>query len=259
VECILFIVVAVVVLMFIGAMRGPSTSSTSNRRGSESSDGATGKQRILKANEPWLKDRWHMASAQKAAGDLRHFPRWYFDEATDRQRAGLVADGVRITPGASKGQLSDTIGLFEEPDSEDLEKLKFFGIALKGPMLNQTRARHEVALLDSDPEKQCARLARPASANSSGTPTPGNCAAQRLQVGRRGSDSADRGAGLVTKPKPLSKERRRPVDCRGEIDTRLNRHSRVRLLILESRTSTTSRLACKTERFLQKFVGSLRT
>ena len=160
---VIFIVI-VVILYALGARgRGPATGSTSARSGS-SSKGSTGKQRIIEANQEWLRERWRLADAEKAAGNLRHFPKWFFDEATDRQRNRLAEDGVTITRSASKGPHSDVIGLFEEPDSEDIDKLKFFGVMLKGPLLNQTRARHEVAKLDSDPEKQRAWLTRPASA-----------------------------------------------------------------------------------------------
>lgn len=163
-EIILIVVVAVIVLAFLGAAGRSSTSAPAARRGSSARDGSTGKQRILEANEPWLRERWRMADAENATGTPQHFPKWYFDEATDRQRDRLAADGVRLTRSASKGQHSDVIGLFEDPEGEDLDKLKFFGVTLKGPLLNQTRARHEVAKLDSDPEKQRAWLARPASA-----------------------------------------------------------------------------------------------
>ena len=140
------------------------TRSSSTHSGSPSRTGATGKQRILEANDEWLRERWRMADAEKAAGNLQHFPKWYFDEATDRQRSRLAEEGVSIARSATKGQHSDVIGLFEEPDDDDIEKLRFFGVTLKGPLLNQTRARHEVAKLHADPEKQRAWLMRPASA-----------------------------------------------------------------------------------------------
>ncbi len=163
-EIILVAVVLIIVLAFLRAARRSSPPRSSTAGGSASRGGSTGKQRILEANEQWLRERWRMADNEKAAGNLQHFPNWFFDEATDRQRNRLAGDGVKLTRSASKGQHSDVIGLFEEPDSEDLDKLKFFGVTLKGPLLNQTRTRHEVAKLDSDPEKRRAWLTRPASA-----------------------------------------------------------------------------------------------
>lgn len=160
-EVILSIIVAVIALAFIGAAKqSPSARAESGSRGG----GSTGKQRILDANQEWLRERWHMANAEKAAANIQHFPKWYFDDATDSQRYRLEQDGVRITPEATKGQVSDIIGLFVEPDPEELEKLKFFHVTLKGPLRNQTRAKHEAARLDADPEKHRAWLQRPATA-----------------------------------------------------------------------------------------------
>lgn len=171
-DLILIGIVIVVVLSLLSAVgRGSSRSSAATRSGSglggstdSSSHGSTSKQRVLEANEQWLRERWRMAEAGKVAGNFQHFQKWYFDEATDRQRNRLAEDRISITRGATKGQHSDVIGLFKEPDGEDIEKLKFFGVSLKGPLRNQTRARHEVAKLNSDPEKQRAWLTRPASA-----------------------------------------------------------------------------------------------
>jgi len=163
VDIILILMLALGVIAYLGAAGRSSRSSSTTRLSTRSSltlsespsrSGSTGKQSILEANDEWLRERWRMADAEKAAGNLQHFPKWYFDEATERQRNRLSDEGVSIGRSAAKGQHSDVIGLFEEPDSEDVEKLKFFGVTLKGPLLNQTRARHEVAKLHADPEKQ---------------------------------------------------------------------------------------------------------
>jgi hypothetical protein len=177
VEIILILLLVVGVIAYLGAAGRSSRSSSTTRSSTQSStrssstrsespsrSGSTGKQRILEANDEWLRERWRMADAEKAAGNLQHFPNWYFDEATDRQRNKLAEQGVSIARSATKGQHSDVIGLFEEPDDEEIEKLRFFGVTLKGSLLNQTRARHEVAKVHADPEKQRAWLMRPASA-----------------------------------------------------------------------------------------------
>lgn len=159
-EIILVVIVAVIVLAIVASgWRSPSASAASGRGGR-----ATGKQRIIDANMEWLRERWRMADAEKAAGTLVHFPKWYFDDATDSQRYRLEQDGVNVSVGGTKGQVSDIIGLFVEPEPDVQEKLKFFGIKLKDPLLNETRARHEAAKLDADPEKQRAWSQRPASA-----------------------------------------------------------------------------------------------
>jgi hypothetical protein len=144
---------------------GPARATTPRR--SEYDDVAedlSAKQRALEANRQWLDERWRMAESEKAAGSLKHFPHWFFDKATDRQRERLTRDGVKVSGNATKGQLSDIIGLFVEPGSEELEKLKFYEVRLKGALRNQTRARHELATLASDPEKERAWLMRPATA-----------------------------------------------------------------------------------------------
>jgi hypothetical protein len=159
VEILLFIIIGVIVLGIIGSgWRSPSASA--NSKGGRGS----GKQRIIDANMDWLRERWRLADAEKAAGNLVHFPKWYFDDATDSQRSRLEQDGVNVSGNATKGQASDIIGLFQDPETDLLEKLKFFGITPKGQLLNETRVRHEAAKLDADPEKQRAWSQRPANA-----------------------------------------------------------------------------------------------
>ncbi|MGQ0751611.1 MAG: hypothetical protein ACT4PS_13840 [Betaproteobacteria bacterium] len=157
-EVLLLIIVGLVVLAIVGSgWRSPSASADKGGRASR-------EQRIIDANMDWLRERWRMADAEKAAGNLVHFPKWYFDDATDRQRSRLEQDGVNVSGNPTKGQASDIIGLFQDPETDLLEKLKFFDITLKGPLLNETRVRHEAAKLDSDPAKQSAWAQRPASA-----------------------------------------------------------------------------------------------
>ena len=98
-EIILILILVVGVVAYLGAAgrssrstsaTRSSTRSSSTRSESSSRSGSTGKQRILEANDEWLRERWRMADAEKAAGNLQHFPKWYFDEATDRQRSRLA-------------------------------------------------------------------------------------------------------------------------------------------------------------------------
>lgn len=157
------LILGAVVWAFSSKRRGRSSASQRSTFDNEGAERLSAKQRVLETNREWLDERWRMAEAEKAAGKLTHFPRWFFDEPTDRQRERLKSDGVNVSGKATKGQLSDIIGLFIEPDAEDLTKLKFYGVGLKGATRNQTRARHELAKLASDPEKERAWRMRPAN------------------------------------------------------------------------------------------------
>lgn len=158
--------VAYIVIKAMGSGAGRSAVSRAARSCSSDNTGERvrdrGKQRVIEENEPWLRDRWRLAKAEQESGALKVFPKWYFDDPTDRQLARLEAEGINISSGASKGQVSDYIGLFVDPEPDELEMLKFFDVQLKGPMRNQTRARHEIALIEADPEKQRAWRTRPA-------------------------------------------------------------------------------------------------
>lgn len=146
-----------------GESRSTRNSSGNSRAGNRERERDRGKQRTIEENEPWLRDRWRLAKAEQESGALKLFPQWYFEDPTDRQRARLEADGINISAGASKGQYSDYIGLFVDPEPHELEMLKFFNIQLNGSMRNQTRVRHEIALIEADQEKQRAWLGRPAN------------------------------------------------------------------------------------------------
>ena len=154
-------IIVLVVLALLGGMGG-SKQTRSSGSSTGSGRAISSRQAVLDANMPWLRERWHAAETEEKSGTYKLFPKWYFDDASDRQRDRLARDGLRLSSGASKGQHSDAIGLFEPPEPEALEILKFFDIALKGPLRNETRARHEVAKILADPEKQRAWLARPA-------------------------------------------------------------------------------------------------
>lgn len=161
---IFLLVLGVLLWAFSSKGRSRSSASRSSRFGDEAAEDLSAKQRALEANRAWLDERWRMAEAERAAGELKHFPRWFFEEPTERQRERLQRDDVKVSGNATKGQLSDIIGLFVEPDADELERLKFHGISLKGPLRNETRARHEIAKAEADPEKARAWLLRPATA-----------------------------------------------------------------------------------------------
>ncbi len=119
-------------------------------------------ERIFNDNKSWLEERWTVAQKEREAGELKTVPHWFFDEATDRQlqkieEMGLGTKDARPT----KGEASDIIGLFSPAEEENEEILKFFKVPLRG--INQSRSRHEVAKLLSDPKSLEAWKARPAS------------------------------------------------------------------------------------------------
>lgn len=109
-------------------------------------------QRRLDENMSWLSERWTLARAHEAGQRPLQFPSWYFDDSTDRQRQKLDELGLGFPSSASKGQFSDVIGLFSDPESDDVEKLKFFGVKLAASALNESRVSHELALLNNAPE-----------------------------------------------------------------------------------------------------------
>jgi len=107
----------------------------------------------------WLKDRWRLAEEHKKAGDTSIFQPWYFDEVTDRQLKRLEEEGYKPSKELTKGQASDLIGMTTPADDEDLAVLKYFKISRKN--MNETKVRHEIALLFQDPEKFEAWKQRP--------------------------------------------------------------------------------------------------
>lgn len=122
-------------------------------------------QRVYSENIGFLEERWKLASDAldgKGNGPIS-FPDWYYDDATDRQLERLREDGISVKRGQpSKGQASDLIGIFESASEADLEVLKFFKVPVKG--INQTKARHEVAMIFADEEKHAKWRRRPPTA-----------------------------------------------------------------------------------------------
>ena len=120
------------------------------------------------ANKDWLKARWIAIDQRHESGDDSGIPKWYFDEATERQIERIKSEGFELPmPSVSKGQASDIIGLFEPPEESDTEVLKFFKISTKN--LNQTMARAEFDRLMADPEKAEAWQKRSADAEQKET------------------------------------------------------------------------------------------
>ena len=89
------------------------------------------------------------------------FPAWYFDQMTEFQARRLEEDGRKYSGRLTKGQASDLIGLGEQPDEDDREVLRFFKRPLRG--MNETRARHEIALLFQEEANRKAWVDRPAT------------------------------------------------------------------------------------------------
>lgn len=149
-------------VMLKGATR-PSASKGRDKAHSVASSKRSAGERRLDENMPWLSARWTAARTEGAGSTPLRFPSWYFEDSTQRQHARASALEVSLPPSASKGQFSDVIALFDEADEDDLEKLAFFGVKLTGSNRNASRARHEVSLLDADPDSAQRWATRPPS------------------------------------------------------------------------------------------------
>lgn len=154
-ETLFVVALLVVLLLYLASQR---TSKPRNAGGRSS---VSREQRILDENLPWLRERWQ-AAQEIDEGDTSIFPKWYFDDATEAQLRRIEETGLTISGGTpTKGQASDIIGLFEPVEEEHAEMLKFFGISVGG--MNQSKARHQVALLQRDPANVERWETRPAS------------------------------------------------------------------------------------------------
>jgi len=108
-----------------------------------------------------LRAHWVRAEQERDSGGLKTFPKWFFDDPTERQLERLKTEGVKVSgKGMTKGVASDLIGLHLPPEEEDEAILKFFKVSSKG--MNQTLARYEIAKLMADPANAAAWEARPA-------------------------------------------------------------------------------------------------
>lgn len=142
-----------VLFKFLGKSSGGNTSKASPRHQTPINSGNV-------TSNAWLDERWVLAERQRGTiGSI--FPPWYFDSMTERQANRLEKEGRQYSRSLTKGQASDLIGLKEPADEEDLEVLKHFKCSTRG--MNQTRARHEVALIFQSEENQRLWEVRPTS------------------------------------------------------------------------------------------------
>jgi hypothetical protein len=110
--------------------------------------------------DQWLAENMEWLDAARESIADQDLPGWYSDPVTDRQLEKIKSLGIRLSgPKLSKGDASDIIGFFYDPDGSNLEILKFFKIPIKG--LNETRARYKVRQLLADPENREAWENRP--------------------------------------------------------------------------------------------------
>lgn len=169
----LFAIVAMLVVIAISKVSGTGISKQSGARHKN-----TDIDRFIKES------RQSLADTQSAIDKLRQdivaevedviyrdqpdTPAWHSDPATAFQlkKIGELMQEHGITFSISsgemtKGQASDVIGLFEDPDAEELEILKFFRVTdLKN--MNQTNARDKIRELFQDEPNVAAWKNRPA-------------------------------------------------------------------------------------------------
>lgn len=89
-------------------------------------------------------------------------PVLFFDPMTQFQSKRLDDDGRSHSRHLTKGQASDLIGLSEQADEDQLEVLRFSKRPSRG--MNQSRARHEIALLIQDESARSAWEGHPMTA-----------------------------------------------------------------------------------------------
>ncbi|MHB8424547.1 MAG: hypothetical protein ACYDB9_05240 [Gammaproteobacteria bacterium] len=152
---------AIVLLIMLYAKR--QTTNSVPEAADDNDDSSIDNKKIFDANIGWLQERWDIAKQAQEMGSNSYFPKWYFDDMTDRQKTKLNAMGYKIKGTPSKGQASDLIGLFEpiEPDNEEI--LRYFHVHIPSVQMNETRGRYEVQKLFSDPENKRKFADRPAS------------------------------------------------------------------------------------------------
>ena len=147
------------------ASRSPRTSPSAAHSASQARRTAAGLSPadVFNANSEWLEARWKEAIRERESGSFSLVPKWFFDDATDRQLERIRNLGLRFSvKRMTKGQASDIIGVFEPVEEEHHEILRFFKVPTKG--FNASLARHEVAKLFTDPKKSRAWQNRPSTA-----------------------------------------------------------------------------------------------
>ena len=153
---------AIVLLIMLYAKKQAANSASA--AADDDDESSIDNKKIFDANIGWLQERWDIAKQSQETGNNAYFPKWYFDDMTDRQKTILNAMGYKIKGTPSKGQASDLIGLFEpiEPDNEEI--LQYFHVHIPSVQMSETRGRCEVQKLFSDPENKRKFADRPASA-----------------------------------------------------------------------------------------------
>lgn len=146
--------IAVIVLIFYLLSRQSTASQPKLRP-------EAGHKREVDDDLGWLHERWKLADAHQQSGRENIFPKWYFDNVTERQEDRLKDLGIETGREVTKGQASDLIGIHEPAEERCLAILKFFKRSTKG--MNQTKARHEVAQIMSEPDKVAAWESRPST------------------------------------------------------------------------------------------------
>lgn len=155
---IALLVIGYIVVKSTSRSNSVTSSSTASKKSSTLKSKATGQN-----DENWLQDRWKLAQEQQLSGRNGIFPKWYFDEATERQLEKLEELDVSVNRRKiTKGQASDLIGMHEPAEDESIDILKFFKVQTRG--IKQTQVRHEVALIFEDEENVQAWKERPPSA-----------------------------------------------------------------------------------------------
>lgn len=110
----------------------------------------------------WLRDHWQLVDQMGSkAIESGYVQPWYMDPATPRQLQRLRDDGVALVDKPTKGQASDLIGLFEDPDDDDMTVLRFFKQA--SGVRSSTHARVLVSKIFLKQENRDRWAARPAT------------------------------------------------------------------------------------------------
>jgi len=160
-EFLLILVVVVVIYLVIKGVFGSGGADLNQRV--EKNSGVGKNKKPSGELEQWLLDRWALADAQEDTGQGAVFGSWYFDSVTEFQLKKLEELDVNMKGDPTKGQASDLIGLYEKPEPESLQVLKFFKVPVRG--MSETKAKHEVGLIFSDDKNVQAWDARPVIAS----------------------------------------------------------------------------------------------
>lgn len=87
---------------------------------------------------------------------------WRLEQATEAQYRHLTALDLNAPQGLTKGEASDMISAAIEPDANEVEFLKFFGVILP-PLATQLDAKRRIVDIVRDPANKLAWDARPAT------------------------------------------------------------------------------------------------